>query len=114
MLGNTRLSIIEQVADWPGPTGGFVEAAIESGFFTLAPLDSGQAELILNDFFPANHGTARTPEALEVLRSTDPADIQRAFRWFVANRQSREIPPRIDFILDRFPDFIAKARKDFP
>ena len=51
--------IIEQYIGWEGKPGQFVEAAIAAGFFQLVPLDASSAELVLVDFFPANHSHAR-------------------------------------------------------
>jgi hypothetical protein len=183
------VAIIEQYCGWVGAPGRFVEAAIQAGFFLLSPVDATTAELILVDFFPANHSVARdvsnsklggiskgvnlarakaadaadeqlefftrtgnslletygktelreavmfihqicnilrrpapaskewketlTVKALDVLDKHIAADVAVAFKWLLSNRTSQEIPPRLDFILDRFPDFVAKGRKDF-
>ena len=53
-----------------------------------------------------------TVKALHVLDRHTAADLDCAFKWLLANRTSQEIPPRLDFVLDRFPDFVAKGRKD--
>lgn len=183
------VAIIEQYCGWPGDPGAFVEAAIRAGFFTLAPVDDATAELVLVDFFPANHSGARdlsnsklggiskgvniarrtsesaadeqldffaktanpmldsigkaelreavmfvhqlckilkrnppasrewaealTVKALDVLNRNSAQDLDCAFKWLFANRSSQEIPPRLDFLLDRFSDFVAKGTKDF-
>jgi len=183
------VAIIEQYCGWEGEPGAFVEYAIRAGFFTLAPVDGGSAELVLVDFFPANHSGARdisnsrlggvskgvniarrvsaaaadeqldffaktsnpmletigktelreavmfvhqickilrrnppasrewaetlTVKALGVLDNHSEADVDCAFKWLFINRSSQEIPPRLDFVLDRFPDFVAKGTKDF-
>lgn len=188
--GCSAVAIIEQFCDWQGDPGAFVESAIEAGFFRLAPISAEQAELVLVDFFPANHCAARdisnsklggiakgvnlarrgaeaaadaqldmfasqrhslleahgkaelreallfihqicnvlrlakpaaaewqralTVKALDVLAKHGEPAIESAFKWFVANRGSQEIPPRLDFILDRFEEFVAKGRRDFP
>ncbi len=183
------VAIIEQYCGWQGEPGAFVEAAIKAGFFLLSPTDESTAELILVDFFPANHSSARdisnsklggiskgvnlarakaadaadeqldffsktknslldtygkselreavmfihqvcnilrrpapesrewqetlTVKALDVLDKNVPADIEVAFKWLLANRSSQEIPPRLDFVLDRFQEFVEKGKKDF-
>lgn len=183
------VAIIEQYCGWSGAPGAFVEAAIKAGFFLLSPVDAETAELILVDFFPANHSVARdvsnsklggiskgvnlarakaagaadeqlefftrtndpllatcgktelreavmfvhqicnilrrpaptskewaqaiTVKALDVLDKHVQADVEVAFKWLLSNRSSQEIPPRLDFILDRFADFVTKGRKDF-
>ena len=183
------VSIIEQYCGWDGAAGSFVEAAILAGFFLLSPVDEATAELVLVDFFPANHSGARdisnsklggiskgvniarkqslaaadeqldfyaktknpmletigktelreavmfvhqvckilkrnppaskewaealTVKALQVLDHHSSGDIDLAFKWLLSNRSSQEIPLRLDFLLDRFPDFVAKGNKDF-
>ena len=54
-----------------------------------------------------------TVKALDILNHHNPAAIEAAFKWFIANRDSQEIPPRLDFILDRFDEFIKKGQRDF-
>jgi hypothetical protein len=49
-------------------------------------------------------------KANRVLTEFPAEDRDAAFFWFVANRDSQEIPPRIDFILDGFADFVSRAR----
>jgi hypothetical protein len=56
---------------------------------------------------------ALTQKALGVLHSTTEAEREAAFRWFAANRDSQEVPPRLDFILDRFAEFVTHGRRDF-
>ena len=183
------VTIIEQYCGWCGAPGAFVQAAIQAAFFTLSPIDDSTAELILTDFFPANHSTSRditnsklggigkgvnvakrlsaaaadeqldffaktrnplletvgkselreavmfvhalckilkrnppasrewadtlTVKALAVLNATSASDLDATFKWLLANRASQEIPPRLDFLLDRFPEFLSKALKDF-
>lgn len=53
------VTIIEQFAGWWGEPGAMVEICIAAGFFTIVPLDEARAELVLTDFFPANHGNTR-------------------------------------------------------
>jgi len=48
-----------------------------------------------------------------VLKRHSQEEIESAFRWFIANRDSKEIPLRLDFILDAFPDYVAKGKKDY-
>ena len=54
-----------------------------------------------------------TVKALAVLNATSASDLDATFKWLLANRASQEIPPRLDFLLDRFPEFLSKALKDF-
>jgi hypothetical protein len=56
---------------------------------------------------------ALTEKALAVLTGHTDAERDVAFRWFAANRDAQEIPPRLDFILDQFATFVAKGRTDF-
>ena len=56
---------------------------------------------------------ALTVKALDVLDKHVAADVALAFKWLLSNRSSQEISPRLDFVLDRFPDFVAKGKKDF-
>lgn len=183
------VAIIEQFIGFAGDAGRFVEAAIAAGFFALIPIDETQADLVLVEFFPANHTGARdisnskrggisksvnlarreaearskeqlglferteseviklhgkerikaalflvnqicrilgrnppvaadwkdtlATKALAVLDSHTEAEREAAFKWFVANRGSQEVPLRNDFILDRFAEFVAKGRRDF-
>jgi hypothetical protein len=183
------VAIIEQFIGFAGEPGRFVEFAIDAGFFTLVPIDEATADLVLVDFFPANHTTARdisnsklggisksvniarreaearskeqlglfertdseavrkhgkerfkealflvnqicrilerqppvaaewkdvlVPKALGVLDTHTAEEREVAFKWFVANRASQELPPRMDFILDRFAEFVTKGRRDF-
>ena len=188
-MASPAVAIIEQFCGWDGLAGAFVEAAITAGFFTLTPVTDTTAELVLVDFFPANHSGARditnsklggiakgvnaarkgaerstreqldmfaqsshpllaehgraelrsallfihqvcnvlrrqkpasaewqatlTVKALDILNHHNPAAIEAAFKWFIANRDSQEIPPRLDFILDRFDEFVKKGQRDF-
>jgi len=56
-----------------------------------------------------------------VLRSRRAVEVNIAImRTFVqlrrlmdSNRDSQEIPPRLDFILDRFDEFVKKGQRDF-
>jgi hypothetical protein len=57
--GSDTVLILEQYCGWWGAQGAFVEAAIATGFFNLVPIDAATADLILVDFFPANHSDAR-------------------------------------------------------
>jgi hypothetical protein len=183
------VAIIEQFAHIQGPPGDFVEACIAAGFFLLTQVGPRTADLVLLDFFPANHGEARqisnsklggigkglnlasarakgsakeqldffkqtrnplldthsksdlsaalllvhqlcnmlhrphpvaeewqaalTVKALDVLATTSETDREVAFKWFIANRESPEIPPRIDLVLNSFPDFVGKGHRDF-
>ena len=183
------VAIIEQYAGWAGDGGDFVEAAITAGFFVLAPAGPDTADLVLLDFFPANHGEARqisnsklggigkglnlaaaraegsakeqldffsqnknpllesygkddlkaalllvhqvcnmlhrphpvaeewraelTVKALDILSRFSVVDREVAFKWFIANRESPEIPPRIDLVLNSFADFVVKGQRDF-
>jgi len=183
------VAIVEQFIGFGGEPGRFVEFAIDAGFFHLVPLDETTADLVLVDFFPANHTAARdisnsklggisksvniarreadsrakeqlglfertdgevirqhgkerikealflvhqicrilgrqppvatewkhvlVPKALGVLDTHTEEEREVAFKWFVANRASQELPPRMDFILDRFADFVTKGRRDF-
>ena len=54
-----------------------------------------------------------TAKAVDMLRQHPVTDRDFAFKWFIANRTSQEIPPRLDFIIDQFPTFIAKGREVF-
>lgn len=54
-----------------------------------------------------------TVSALNLLTRHPESDREIAFKWFIANRTSPEIPPRLEFILDRFSDFVAKGQNDF-
>lgn len=54
-----------------------------------------------------------TAKALAVLANHPEPDLDCAFRWFAANRDSQQVPPRLDFILDQFSGFVAKGRLDF-
>lgn len=56
---------------------------------------------------------ALAQKAMAVLAAHTEAERDAAFRWFAANRGSQEIPPRLDFILDRFGDFVTHGRRDF-
>ena len=58
-MASPAVAIIEQFCGWDGLAGAFVEAAITAGFFTLTPVTDTTAELVLVDFFPANHSGAR-------------------------------------------------------
>ncbi len=183
------VAIIEQFIGFVGEPGRFVEFAIDAGFFQLIPIDEATADLVLVDFFPANHTAARdisnsklggisksvniarreadirtkeqlglfertesdvirqhgkdrvrdalflvhqicrilgrqppvaaewkealAPKALAVLDTHTEEEREVAFKWFVANRGSQELPPRMDFILDRFAEFVTKGRRDF-
>jgi hypothetical protein len=183
------VAIIEQFCGWEGAAGAFVAAAIAARFFTLTPITDNVAELVLVDFFPANHSGARditnsklggiakgvnsarkgaerstreqldmfaksshpllaehgraelrtallfihqvcnvlhrqkpasaewqaslTVKALDILNHHNPAAVEAAFKWLIANRESQEIGDRLDFILDRFPEFIKKGQLDF-
>lgn len=181
--------IIEQFAQWVGVPGVLVESGIKSGFFMLVPVDHETSDLVLVDFFPANHSGSRdinnsklgginkslshsiraakkdadaqlslfsstehslskvhskedlhqalffihqichvlkrqppvaaewkqaiTVKALDVLSKFSKPDTEVAFRWFVANRDSQLIPLRLDMVLDQFPAFIERGKKDF-
>lgn len=181
--------ILEEYCGWNGDPGKFVQAAIDCGFFQLVSVDAENSELVLVDFFPANHAAAReitssklggisksiniarraaqeqsteqlglfertndpvlkehgkdrvmsalflvcqicrilgwkspesaqwrdslTVKALAVLDSTTELERELACKWFVANRKSQEIPTRIDFVLDKFGEFVTKAHRDF-
>ncbi len=184
------VAIIESFAGHTtGQPGDFVEACITAGFFTLSAVGPDTADLVLTDFFPANHGEARqisnsklggigkglnlaaaraegsakeqldffqqtrnplldahskadlsaalllvhqlcnmlhrahpvaeewqaalAVKALDVLTATAESDREVAFKWFIANRESPEIPPRIDMVLNSFADFVAKGQRDF-
>lgn len=181
--------ILESYCGWQGAPGGFVERAVAAGFFVLVPADEGLAELVLVDFFPANHSGARdvssskrggvaksvnlarkhaeaaaedqlvfferqsspllashgkaalkeasflihqvcrilgfavpvaaewkdslVNKAVAVMARHPQGDIDLAFKWFVANRGTQQIPKRIDFVLDQLEQFIDLGRKDF-
>lgn len=183
------VAIIEQFIGFEGEAGSFVENAIQAGFFHLVALDEATAELILVDFFPANHSVARdvsnsklgglskgvniarreaatsakeqlglfeqsnspvlrehgrervkdalflvhqicrilrrqppvaaewkdtlAGKALTVLDGHTETERETVFKWLAANRNSQEVPPRLDFLLDRFAEFVAKGRRDF-
>lgn len=51
-------------------------------------------------------------KALDVKSGHDAAAIDRTFRWLVLHRGSQEIPDRIDFVLNAFPDFAARAARE--
>ena len=51
-------------------------------------------------------------KALHILNRHTAADIRHLMRWFVVNRDSQEIPPRLDFILDAFDSFLDRARRE--
>lgn len=182
-------AIIEQFIGYTGEQGTFVEAALQAGFFSLVPVDEENGDLVLVDFFPANHtaarditnsklggiskginiarrdAMARSKEQLGLFESTKSevlkthgkervkdalflvhqvcrilgrqppvaaewkealiikastvldahteAELEVAFKWFAANRNSQEVPPRIDLILERFSEFVTKGRRDF-
>jgi len=186
---SSAVAIIEAFCGWRGEPGAFVEAALEAGFFSLVTAGSGVAELVLVDFFPANHSGARdisnskrggiakgvnlarkgaeqdtreqldffarsghslldthgkaelsaallfihqicnvlkrpkpasaewratlTLKALEVLNRHGETSRDAAFKWFVANRNSQEIPPRLDLVLNEFDSFVTKGLRDF-
>jgi hypothetical protein len=184
------VSILEDFAGYAGKVPGhLVESAIAAGFFRLTPISENEAELVLTDFFPANHSTlhgvsasqlggihkglnlsarragqfareqlelfrsANDPvlaahgeadvksalhfvgqlcdvlrwhkpqaaewrgelaaKAIRVLRETTQSQRDNAFRWFIKNRSSQDIPPRLDFVLDRFEEFVGKADATF-
>ena len=62
---------------------------------------------------PKTYVPTLTVKALAVLNATSASDLDATFKWLLANRASQEIPPRLDFLLDRFPEFLSKALKDF-
>lgn len=181
--------IIEEFAGWYKGAGRLVESGIGAGFFSLVPQEEDSAELVLVDFYPANHAAATTVnasrlgglqkglgiadrvarkvageqlemfrltkdpvlaahsevdikaalhfvtqlchvlrrnqpqaaewraelagKAIQVLHATTVAARDNTFRWFIMNRESPEIPLRLDFILDRFDEFSAKAQSVF-
>jgi len=53
------VSILEEYIGWSREPGGFIAAAIDSGFFMLTPVSPVEAELVLADFFPANSNSTR-------------------------------------------------------
>ncbi len=187
--GCQAVAIIEEYAGWTGTPGEFVEAAIAAGFFQVVPCTEESADLVLVDFFPANHNSANdisaskrggiakglnlsraeatkkaneqlsffdqsgdeilsqfnrvelrdaihfihqlctvlrrpapasrewkeaiTAKAIAMLKQHPVTDRDFAFKWFIANRSSQEIPPRLDFIIDQFPTFVSKGRDLF-
>jgi hypothetical protein len=48
-----------------------------------------------------------------MLKRHPASDRDFAFKWFIANRSSQEIPPRLDFVVGQFPAFVAKGREVF-
>jgi hypothetical protein len=56
---------------------------------------------------------ALASKAITVLNAHTEAELESAFRWMSANRDSQEIPPRLDFILDGFAKFVTNGRRDF-
>jgi hypothetical protein len=54
-----------------------------------------------------------TVKALDILARHPVSDREVAFKWFIANRESPEIPPRIDLVLNSFADFVVKGQRDF-
>lgn len=54
-----------------------------------------------------------TRKAMDILDSTTERDRELVFRWFSANRDSQKIPPRLDFVMNEFSNFLSEAKKDF-
>ncbi len=57
------VAILEEFIGWEGESGGFVEPAIQSGFFMLTPVSEHVSDLVLTDFFPANASAVRVTNA---------------------------------------------------